>query len=200
MALQPTKQSEIEIPHFNELGETNNGGSHETYLQKTRSKASQIEENDVLEIADHQDVSVTRNITETILSGDSVAVRSVSTHNAEVAAGRAWKPAPSVKDKSLLEIQLEEQRKAQTETLVSDVSAFVSSMSLTTPWARVVSYPDLVKVSSESHAGDTTEYPVRSQTSQNMKSKKSQLHDLLAEEVLKNLMKQMQRFQITHCL
>ncbi|KAI5392975.1 protein ESSENTIAL FOR POTEXVIRUS ACCUMULATION 1 [Lathyrus oleraceus] len=185
MALQPPKQSEIEIPHFNELGETNNGGSHETYLQKTRSKASQIEENAVLEVADHQDVSVTRNITETILSGDSVAVGSVSTHNAEVAAGRAWKPAPSVKAKSLLEIQLEEQRKAQTETLVSDVAASVNSMSLATPWAGVVSYPDLVKVSSESHAGDTTEYPVNSQTSQNMKSKKSQLHDLLAEEVLK---------------
>ncbi|CAI8606429.1 unnamed protein product [Vicia faba] len=183
--LQPSKQSEIEIPHFNELGETNNAGSHETYLQKTRSKASQIEENAILETADHQDVSVTRNITETILSGDSVAVGSVSTHNAEAPAGRAWKPAPSVKAKSLLEIQLEEQRKAQTETLVSDVAASVNSLSLATPWAGVVSYPDLVKVSSESHAGDNTEYPFNSQTSQNMKIKKSQLHDLLAEEVLK---------------
>ncbi|KAI5416230.1 hypothetical protein KIW84_031202 [Lathyrus oleraceus] len=141
-----------------------------------------IEENAVLEIADHQDVSVTRNITETILSGDSVAVGSVSTHNAEVAAGQAWKPAPSVKAKSLLEIQLEEQRKAQTETLVSDVAASVNSVSLATPWAGVVSYPDLVKVSGESHAGDTTEYPVNSQTSQNMKSKKSPLQDLLAED------------------
>lgn len=38
----------------------------------------------------------------------------------------------------------------------------------------------------KSHAGDTTEYPTNSQTSQNMKRKKSQLHDLLAEEALEN--------------
>lgn len=115
--------------------------------EKTRSKASQIEENVILEIVGHQGVSVTRNITETILSGNSVPVGSVSTHNAEVAAGWAWKPAPSVKAK------LEEQRYAQTETLVSDVVASVISLSLATPWVGVVSYPDLVKVSSEKSRG-----------------------------------------------
>lgn len=30
MTLQPSKQSEIETPHFNELGKMNNAGSHET--------------------------------------------------------------------------------------------------------------------------------------------------------------------------
>ncbi|MCH91812.1 GYF domain protein, partial [Trifolium medium] len=174
--LQPSKQSEVEIPIYNELGGTNKDEPHETYLQKTRSKVSQIEETDALETAEYH---------ETVFAGDSKAVFSVSTHNAEVPAGRAWKPAPSVKAKSLLEIQQEEQRKAQTETLVSDVTASVNSMSLSTPWAGVVSYPDSVKVSSESRGGDNTETPVNSQISQNLKSKKSPLHDLLAEEVLK---------------
>ncbi|GAU15315.1 hypothetical protein TSUD_03840 [Trifolium subterraneum] len=157
--LQPSKQSEVEIPIFNELGGTNKDEPHETYLQKTRSKASQMEETDAVETAEY--------------------------HNAEVPAGRAWKPAPSVKAKSLLEIQQEEQRKAQTETLVSDVTASVNSLSLATPWAGVVSYPDSVKVSSESRGGANTETTVNSQISQNLKSKKSPLHDLLAEEVLK---------------
>jgi len=188
--LQPSKQSEVEVPpNLNELGETYDG-PHETYLQKTRSKVSQIEENDVLETADHHDVNgqaagVTRNIIETVLAHDSKAIGSVSTHNVEVPAGRAWKPAPSVKAKSLLEIQQEEQRRAQTETTVSDVAVSVNSTSLATPWAGVVSYPDSVKVSSESHGGDNTESTFNSQTSQHPKNKKSPLHDLLAEEVLK---------------
>jgi len=177
--LQPSKQSEVEVPpNFNELGETNNDGPHETYLQKTRSKVSQIEENAVLETADHHDVSGQA-------AGVTKAIGFVSTHNVEVPAGRAWKPAPSVKAKSLLEIQQEEQRRAQTETTVSDVAASVNSMSLATPWAGVVSYPDSVKVSSESHGGDNTESTFNSQTSQHPKNKKSPLHDLLAEEVLK---------------
>jgi hypothetical protein len=174
--LQPSKQSEVEIPNFNELGGTNKDEPHETYLQKTRSKVSHVEETDALETAEYR---------ETVFAGDSKAVSSVSTINAEVPAGRAWKPAPSVKAKSLLEIQQEEQRKAQTETLVSDVTASVNSMSLATPWAGVASYPDSVKVSSESRGGNNTESPVNAQISHNLKSKKSPLHDLLAEEVLK---------------
>jgi hypothetical protein len=174
--LQPSKQSEVEIPNFNELGGTNKDEPHETYLQKTRSKVSHVEETDALETAEYR---------ETVFAGDSKAVSSVSSINAEVPAGRAWKPAPSVKAKSLLEIQQEEQRKAQTETLVSDVTASVNSMSLATPWAGVASYPDSVKVSSESRGGNNTESPVNAQISHNLKSKKSPLHDLLAEEVLK---------------
>lgn len=69
--------------------------------------------------------------------------------------------------------------------IVSEVATSVNSMSLVTPWAGVVAHPDSVKVSSESHRGGSTEYAVKSETSQNFKSKKSQLHDLLAEEVLK---------------
>ncbi|XP_004499141.1 protein ESSENTIAL FOR POTEXVIRUS ACCUMULATION 1 isoform X2 [Cicer arietinum] len=164
--LQPSKQSEVEIPNFNELGETNNNGLNETYVSAPAA-------------------SVSRNMTETFVAGESKTVGSVSTQNTEAPAGRAWKPAPSVKPKSLLEIQQEEQRKAETEMLVSDVAASVNSMSLGTPWAGVVTNPDSVKVFSESHREDNTGFSVKSQSSQNLKSMKSPLHDLLAEEVLK---------------
>ncbi|KAJ1419710.1 hypothetical protein SESBI_14843, partial [Sesbania bispinosa] len=184
VALQPSNQSEVEMPNFNELKDK----IHETYLQQTRGKGNQ--KSDVLETAGHQEVSalpasVTRNITETVLVSESKAVDSVSTQTTEVPGGRAWKPAPGIKPKSFLEIQLEEQRKAETEMLVSDVASSVNSMSLTNPWVGVVANPDSVKLSSESPRGGNMEHPVKSETPQNLKSKKSQLHDLLAEEVLK---------------
>ncbi|XP_020210585.1 uncharacterized protein LOC109795477 isoform X1 [Cajanus cajan] len=190
--LQPSKQSEAEIPNLNELGEVNRGESvYETNIQQTRVKGTQVG-GAILEAGDHQQASglpavVTEIISETVDVGEvAKAVSSASTQKTEVSAGRAWKPAPGVKPKSFLEIQQEEQRKAKTEMLVSDISASVNSMSLVTPWAGVVANPDSVNASSESHreAGNT-EYPVKSETSQNPKSKKSPLHDLLAEEVLK---------------
>ncbi|KAL3639203.1 hypothetical protein CASFOL_017110 [Castilleja foliolosa] len=55
---------------------------------------------------------------------------------------RAWKPAPGFKPKSFLEIQLEEQRRAQEDAAVSDISASVTSMSVTSPWAGVVANVD----------------------------------------------------------
>ncbi|XVF63886.1 hypothetical protein PTKIN_Ptkin09bG0121900 [Pterospermum kingtungense] len=99
-------------------------------------------------------------------------------------APRAWKPAPGFKPKSLLEIQQEEQRKAQTEMAVSEIASSVSSMSLTTPWAGVVTTLE-PKVSRESRDADIAESAVsKPESSANSKSKKSPLHDLLAEEVL----------------
>ncbi|TKY57726.1 PERQ amino acid-rich with GYF domain-containing protein 2 [Spatholobus suberectus] len=191
VTLQPSKQSEAEMPNLSEFGEANRDESvHETNMQQTRVKGAQTG-SAVLEAADCQQASgfpaiATESTTETVDVGEAKAATSVLTQKTEVPAGRAWKPAPGVKPKSFLEIQQEEQRKAQTEILVSDIAASVNSMSLITPWAGVVANPDSLKVSSESHreAGNT-EYPVKSETFQNLKSKKSPLHDLLAEEVLK---------------
>ncbi|XVF63888.1 hypothetical protein PTKIN_Ptkin09bG0122300 [Pterospermum kingtungense] len=99
-------------------------------------------------------------------------------------APRAWKPAPGFKPKSLLEIQQEEQRKAQTEMAVSEITSSVSSMSLSTPWAGVVTTLE-PKVSRESRDVDIAESAVsKPESSANSKSKKCPLHDLLAEEVL----------------
>ncbi|XVE56032.1 hypothetical protein DITRI_Ditri03aG0204900 [Diplodiscus trichospermus] len=99
---------------------------------------------------------------------------------------RAWKPAPGFKAKSLLEIQQEEQRKAQTEMAVSEVTSSVNSVSLSsTPWAGVVASSE-PKISRESKKDEDISESVveNSESSANPKSKKSPLHDLLAEEVL----------------
>ncbi|CAK9178531.1 unnamed protein product [Ilex paraguariensis] len=79
---------------------------------------------------------------------------------------RAWKPAPGFKPMSLLEIQQEEQRMSQTQMTVSEFSTSLGSMGLSSPWSGVVADSDQGK----------PESPL------NQKSKKSQLHDLLAEE------------------
>ncbi|KAH9611889.1 hypothetical protein KSS87_023123 [Heliosperma pusillum] len=99
------------------------------------------------------------------------------------AAQRAWKPAVSVKPKSLLEIQQEEQRRAQIEVPVPDVSASVSSMSVSSPWTGVV--PTDSKVTREiSHDSSNTDDNIG--MAELSKIKKSGLHDLLAAEVAKS--------------
>ncbi|XP_027369076.1 uncharacterized protein LOC113874950 isoform X2 [Abrus precatorius] len=191
VTVQPSKLSEVEVPNLIKLGKANKDEPvHETNLQQ-RGQGNQTGIV-VPEAADHQEASglhatVTGSITETVDVGEAKAAGSVLTHKTDLPTGRAWKPAPGVKPKSFLEIQQEEQRKAETEMLVPDITASVNSVSLITPtaWAGVVANPDSVKVSSETHKGGNTEYPVKSETSQNLKNKKSPLHDLLAEEVLK---------------
>lgn len=116
---------------------------------------------------------------------DSEVVESVAAQNTQIHPGqRAWKPAPGFKAKSLLEIQLEEQRKARTD-VVSEMATPVNSLSSATPWAGVVANSE-PKISREAHgdSGSSELNVVKPENSLNTKSKKSQLHDLLAEEVL----------------
>ncbi|TYH87691.1 hypothetical protein ES332_D01G136600v1 [Gossypium tomentosum] len=97
---------------------------------------------------------------------------------------RAWKPAPGFKAKSLLEIQQEEQRRAQTEITVSEVTSSVNSLSVSTPWAGVVSSLE-PKVSRESQRdADISESAIVKPESLNSLSKKNSSLDLLPEEVL----------------
>ncbi|RVX15225.1 hypothetical protein CK203_007907 [Vitis vinifera] len=113
-------------------------------------------------------------------------VGSVPVQNAQVHSGqRAWKPAPGFKAKSLLEIQEEEQRKAKAEMVVSEIPLSVNAVNLPTPWAGVISNSD-PKTSREIHqeAASTELNLGKSESFHNTKAKKSQLHDLLAEEVL----------------
>nr|KYP64581.1 GYF domain-containing protein mpd2 [Cajanus cajan] len=100
-----------------------------------------------------------------VVENELKAVSSVATQNTELPSGRAWKPALGFKAKSLLEIQLEEQKKAQTEMLVSEVATNpVNSMSSTSPWVGVVANPDSMKVSSDRRReADNTEYLAKSQ-------------------------------------
>lgn len=98
------------------------------------------------------------------------------------ASQRAWKPAVAVKPKSLLEIQQEEQKRAQTEAPVSVVSSSVSSVSQSSPWGGVVAHSE-AKVLKEVHHDSGNSMPKMGE-SELMKSRKSGLHDLLAQEVL----------------
>ncbi|KAI3464971.1 hypothetical protein Pfo_021634, partial [Paulownia fortunei] len=92
---------------------------------------------------------------------------------------RAWKPAPGFKPKSLLEIQQEEQRKAQEEMAVSEISTSLSSMSISTPWAGVVVNADHKSLSEIRQDAASTEIIfAKSDSSSTLKNKNSQKEDL----------------------
>ncbi|GFP92674.1 perq amino acid-rich with gyf domain-containing protein 2 [Phtheirospermum japonicum] len=92
------------------------------------------------------------------------------------AGQRAWKPAPGFKPKSFLEIQLEEQRRAQEEAAVSDIAASVSSMSVSSPWAGVVANADH-KALDEVRQDMETNF-AKSDNSSILKNKNNQNEDL----------------------
>jgi hypothetical protein len=107
---------------------------------------------------------------------------------------RAWKPAPCPKPKSLLEIQLEEQKqKAETEKVASEVPILATPTNLPStgsgPWTGAVVCSE-VKSSRDVQQDVKSAASVIRSSSGNLesgsstKSKKSHLHDLLAEEVL----------------
>ncbi|KAK9271198.1 hypothetical protein L1049_026788 [Liquidambar formosana] len=158
-----------------------------TSPQKTRDSKSgtaTVETMDSQQVETLLPASISRDDVESVeVKGELKVIGSFSLQNTQVHSGqRAWKPAPGFKAKSLLEIQQEEQRRAQTEMPISEITTSVNSMSLSAPWAGVVASSD-PKTSREIHqdAGSTE---LKSEISLNPKSKKSQLHDLLAEEVL----------------
>ncbi|XP_077233303.1 protein ESSENTIAL FOR POTEXVIRUS ACCUMULATION 1-like isoform X2 [Tasmannia lanceolata] len=111
-------------------------------------------------------------------------------HNTQVpSAHRAWKPAPGLKAKSLLEIQQEEERKAKEDMVVSEIAMPVnppSSASLT-PWSGVITsseHKTVKDIHQDAGSGSAQFVIGNSVNTPNPKSKKSQLHDLLADEVL----------------
>ncbi|KAJ6827105.1 uncharacterized protein M6B38_367660 [Iris pallida] len=110
----------------------------------------------------------------------------LSMNSQTTSSHRGWKPAPGLKPKSLVEIQLEEQHRLQREATVPDSSAPVILPSLPAPWVGLVANSDnqpgkdfAQSSSSTQIVSGSAEYP-----SISSKNRKSQLHDLLAEEVL----------------
>ena len=194
VSLQQPKQSDTEgtivgdaksETHINP-GETIYG----TSPQKTADKKSIIA---TTEIVDSQQVNgptpagIPKDDPETAEGkSEPQVVGAVPVQNAQLHLGqRAWKHAPGFKAKSLLEIQEEEQRKAKAEAMVSEIPLPVNAVNLPTPWAGVISSTDS-KTSREIHqeAGGGELNLGKSESFVNTKAKKSQLHDLLAEEVL----------------
>ncbi|XP_059636440.1 protein ESSENTIAL FOR POTEXVIRUS ACCUMULATION 1 [Cornus florida] len=189
-----SKSSESEVPIVAdtkfELQITSGELLHGTSPQETRESKSYVT---TLESGDSQHVksllptSASINDVETVeIKGESKLGLSVSQLNTQLHTGQgAWKPAPGFKPKSLLEIQQEEQRKAQTEIAISEISTSVNSLSFSTPWAGVVANSDNKTFRDiKQDAGSTDLNLGQSENSLNQRSKKSQLHDLLAEEVL----------------
>jgi hypothetical protein len=176
-SLQQSKPSGTEVSNLadtkNEInigiGEILNG----TSLPETTESKSEVGK---IEIVDNQQVkdsfpaSSFKDGTESVdAKGDSRTI-----------GQRAWKPAPGFKPKSLLEIQhqQEEQRKAQTEMENSEISTSVNPVSFSTPWAGVVASSDH---KTDVYSADMNLGKPESNT--NQKNKKSQLHDIMAEEV-----------------
>ncbi|KAJ0086530.1 hypothetical protein Patl1_09124 [Pistacia atlantica] len=194
LSLQQSKLSETEGAITADTKfETNNGAretQHGPSLQKTRESSpgfapaenpdSQNAKGLLPERISKDDVEIVETKDESRLVG-SVSVQNNQLHSGQ----RAWKPAPGFKPKSLLEIQQEEQRKARAELVVSEITTSVNSINLASPWAGVVANSD-PKGSVEIHkdVGITVLNVEKPEISPNTKNKKSQLHDLLAEEVL----------------
>ncbi|XP_044510757.1 protein ESSENTIAL FOR POTEXVIRUS ACCUMULATION 1-like isoform X2 [Mangifera indica] len=187
-SLQQPKQSEIEGTIFSDTKFEMNKGTREMQygasLQKTRESNPGLP---TAEILDSQNAEAL--LPERIFKDDVEIVetnRAVSVQNSQLHSGqRAWKPAPGFKPKSLLEIQQEEQRKAQAELVVSEITTSVNSINLSSPWAGVVANSDPKgSVETQKDVGTTVLSVENPEISPNTKSKKSQLHDLLAEEVL----------------
>lgn len=113
--------------------------------------------------------------------------------NTHIGSGtRSWKPAPGFKPKSLLEIQEEEHRRAQEEmrraqaemAAAYEMSTSLASMTVSTPWAGVVSNSDKKSFREAQQDPVDTELTVpRPDNSLNNKNKKSQPLDLSADYV-----------------
>ncbi|KAL6493108.1 hypothetical protein OROGR_032867 [Orobanche gracilis] len=100
--------------------------------------------------------------------------------NMQANAGqRAWKPAPGFKPKSLLEIQQEEQRRAQEETAISDISTSLGSMSVSAPWTGVTVNADHKAMDGVWQDAASTEINMpKSDSSSALKNKNTQNEDL----------------------
>ncbi|KAL8466642.1 hypothetical protein ACS0TY_035621 [Phlomoides rotata] len=99
------------------------------------------------------------------------------------AVQRAWKPAPGFKPKSLLEIQQEEQRRAQEKMTVSEISTTLASMAISSaPWGGA-------GLNSDNKALDVIHKDTRAELnfgkpefSSTQKSKKSEVDDLFWDD------------------
>lgn len=187
-AIQQSKQSksgkpenDLKLKADNIVGKSSDTSSSP---QKTRDGDAKIAIVDSQPVQSSASSINSWNDVETVqVKEDSRLIGSDSVPNSQIQSGqRAWKVASSFKPKSLLEIQEEEQKMAHTETAVSEISTSINSVSLSTPWAGIVSNLD-PKASREIHKDSVNSEPSEKHESLlNSRSRKSQLHDLLAED------------------
>ncbi|KAJ0252545.1 Protein ESSENTIAL FOR POTEXVIRUS ACCUMULATION 1 [Hirschfeldia incana] len=112
-------------------------------------------------------------------------VNESSLQNTRTQPGRAWKPAPGFKPKSLLEIQMEEQRVAQAEALAPKVSPSLSSVGLASPWGGIVTNSEPINLRETRGESVITQTGVaKPECVPALKGKQSHSRDLLAEDVV----------------
>ncbi|CAN6858061.1 unnamed protein product [Brassica oleracea] len=127
-----------------------------------------------------------------LMSSEAISVRGESgvnessLQNTRTQPGRAWKPAPGFKPKSLLEIQMEEQRVAQAEALAPKVSTSSGSVGgLASPWGGIVANSDPINLRETLGESVTTQAgAVKPESVPALKGKQSHLRDLLADDVV----------------
>ncbi|KAL3573169.1 hypothetical protein D5086_027073 [Populus alba] len=189
---QQSKQSENEGPNADHTRFESHDGSgislHKARGKKFGTSAEVVDSQQVASLSPA--INSGDDVGATEVKGESKLVESaVSVHSLQMQSSqRAWKPAPGLKPKSFLEIQQEEQRKIQVGMAVSEISTSVHHTSSPTPWAGVVPISD-PKISREIQRElNNTEINVgKAETLPSSRSKKSKLHDLLAEVVLAKL-------------
>ncbi|KAG6585608.1 Protein ESSENTIAL FOR POTEXVIRUS ACCUMULATION 1, partial [Cucurbita argyrosperma subsp. sororia] len=180
-AIQQSKQpkngkpeNDLKLKEDNLVGKSSDTSSSP---QKTRDGDAKISH------VDSQPASAWNDSETDQVKYDTRLIGSDSGVNSQIqSCQRAWKVATSFKAKSLLEIQEEEQKRAHIEPAVSEISTAINSMSLSTPWAGVVSNLD-PKASRETHKDSMNSEPIeKHENLLNLRSRKSPLHDLLAED------------------
>ncbi|KAJ6941483.1 hypothetical protein NC651_007303 [Populus alba x Populus x berolinensis] len=185
LSLQQSKQSENEGPNAGLTRFESHDGTGENLSGTSPQKTRDNKFGTSAEVVESQQVTSSLPAINSG-EGESKLAGSVPVLSAQIQSSqRAWKPAPGFKPKSLLEIQQEEQRKAQVGMAASETSTSVNHASSSTPWAGVVASSD-PKISRDiQREMSNTDINVgKAEISLSSKSKKSQLHDLLAEVVL----------------
>ncbi|CAF2041211.1 unnamed protein product [Brassica napus] len=126
---------------------------------------------------------------EAISVGGESGVNESSLQNTRTQPGRAWKPAPGFKPKSLLEIQMEEQRVAQAEALAPKVSTSSGSVGgLASPWGGIVANSDPINLRETlAESVKTQAGAVKPESVPALKGKQSHLlaDDVVAKSVVK---------------
>ncbi|KAG2302377.1 hypothetical protein Bca52824_031028 [Brassica carinata] len=127
-----------------------------------------------------------------VLMSSEAVVNESSLQSTRTQPGRAWKPAPGFKPKSLLEIQMEEQRVAQAEALAPKVSTALSSVGLASPWGGIVANPNPINLrETQGESVITQTGDVKPESIPALKGKQSHLRDLLADDaVAKSVVKE----------
>uniref|UniRef100_A0A1D1YRQ5 PERQ amino acid-rich with GYF domain-containing protein 2 n=2 Tax=Anthurium amnicola TaxID=1678845 RepID=A0A1D1YRQ5_9ARAE len=117
-------------------------------------------------------------------------VECASQSNMQTPVQHAWKPAPSLKTKSLVEIQQEEQQRAHAEMFTSDIAALAAPASgfssAPSHWSGVVN-SDRKSSRDIFHVGANSQFAQGSSGDNlNSRSMKSPLHDLLSENLVES--------------